>query len=1451
MKGQAALTSATSGAAECINSSLLQRQCECGQHTHGAKCPQCGQRLIPLQRDSESGNTVGPAPQIVNDVLRSQGQPLERDVQRFIEPGVSYDLSRIPAHTPSSLSRPLRIGSADDPAEAAAERLSEQATARMPSPGSAAGFDLGRIAIHTGPHAAAAARSVNARAFAVGEHIVFGDGEYQPNTHRGQKLLNHELAHVFQQGTSPGGSDVGTIRRQVATADAGSPPTASPIVGKDGQAAPKDLSLPPNKPAGDPGKTDEPGGPAKAATVPHPPAVFGDPRKKEAAAKAAPPAAKVDADKDKPPQGETKAAPEPKSISDLGTGDVSSIDLELAEHERWGAAAAIVGAAGSKERADFIAKSVTEGSKSGLVEGFKQGVKSGVALKVAEKLGEKALVAGVKLLSSKAGNFVPVPGLGAAIGGAIAAYELASRDWGATGESLGKFGKGSEPYEILANSIEAASTALEVATQVLNVIAGVLGAITVVMWIATVATAGVLSPVAGTLTAIATVITIGTLALDAINALVLKRLITLFRSLHEFTSEADPRDVLTQSKAIEQAAAASTGFVGGVAGGLAVEGGTKLGGKAVKGLKGLKKPPTPKVPDHPMPAAATGDGASVTAKPPATTDAPVTTAPESTGSQGGTAKATTPDTSPVAHPTKPQATAGPPDIDSAALKGKVVHAAALQLGEKFETGAGVSPGERINLERRAATLKERRDAAIAKAGGPETKKGQTARNKYNREVSKLAERRQELQTNAWKEFWKSEGRTEPIDVEGMFEGWDKEFSPEKTGVGTPVKGPLVPDVELPISYSDIAKPGEGTAGVGTIARHAHQPPRGSSRISEHVNPGAQHEFATKGKGGPIYSENQYNYDYTIQLPKEVAEVKTHQGPTADNARTRALKAKVAKGGRIDVNQDLFLPGIKETFGAIDTVEQRKFAQAAAKTPAPTPPASTAAPTPLPDTQTSVPANAAPVTQPVPPDAVPVAQPSQPTSVPVAQAAQPTSDPAVQPAQPTSDPAAQQAAADPSVTADQASTAQGTVEPPKIRVDIGQNEPAKAPVGEQPKLRVDIGEDPEKQKQAEAEALEDQQTENDDAEQKNKRLLRLPSRLSPSGDQGFQKKDSSDSDKDEPFAAGLRRNIAIAAKIDPRKLNTAEKLAYASGGPLAVTTVQGVEKGISEPIVEHVNPSYPPPPCTPQDLVDIQNEIGRTLDARAEAEELSTSMAEQEAHHKANEEPLENMTKSTQDAIEANDKHKQLVDQRKAANQKKQENEKQSSGTLSDYSDRAAKLVMLTDPLRAFRNFTGLAYGLPDTPDEVLRVKRGILKMNSDAGRFLSQLEGVDKTIADQKASQPQREGQTQADQTAIQQTGQQAQQSDQAFDQTKQKTGDLDKENKAKGDEAKSNKQQADQSAASLDAHADKKNAEVKSLAEALRVWAHSHEQARTNALDETKKRLEKQGYTIVEVKPL
>jgi uncharacterized protein DUF4157 len=131
----------------------LQHPCVCG-----VDCPKCrSQREQPSQntehlqtkRVGESVADVSEAPPAVNEVIRSPSQSLDPKVRAFME-------SRF-------------------------------------------GHDFGQVRVHSDAGAAQSADAVNARAYCVGDDLVFGRGEYAPGSAQGRSLIAHELAHVVQQ----------------------------------------------------------------------------------------------------------------------------------------------------------------------------------------------------------------------------------------------------------------------------------------------------------------------------------------------------------------------------------------------------------------------------------------------------------------------------------------------------------------------------------------------------------------------------------------------------------------------------------------------------------------------------------------------------------------------------------------------------------------------------------------------------------------------------------------------------------------------------------------------------------------------------------------------------------------------------------------------------------------------------------------------------------------------------------------------------------------------------------------------------------------------------------------------------------------------------------------------------------------------------------------------------
>jgi hypothetical protein len=62
------------------------------------------------------------------------------------------------------------------------------------------GHDFRQVRVHADARAAQSAQEVRARAYTVGQHVVFGAAQYTPASAAGRRLIAHELSHVVQQG---------------------------------------------------------------------------------------------------------------------------------------------------------------------------------------------------------------------------------------------------------------------------------------------------------------------------------------------------------------------------------------------------------------------------------------------------------------------------------------------------------------------------------------------------------------------------------------------------------------------------------------------------------------------------------------------------------------------------------------------------------------------------------------------------------------------------------------------------------------------------------------------------------------------------------------------------------------------------------------------------------------------------------------------------------------------------------------------------------------------------------------------------------------------------------------------------------------------------------------------------------------------------------------------------
>ena len=109
------------------------------------------------------------------------GAPLQ--IQRYTTQATDHE----DAAAPNSVDRVL--ASSGQPLESALRRDMERRF----------GHDFSRVRVHSGEAAEQSAREVNAHAYTVGHNMVFAPGQFAPGTHDGRRLIAHELTHVVQQ----------------------------------------------------------------------------------------------------------------------------------------------------------------------------------------------------------------------------------------------------------------------------------------------------------------------------------------------------------------------------------------------------------------------------------------------------------------------------------------------------------------------------------------------------------------------------------------------------------------------------------------------------------------------------------------------------------------------------------------------------------------------------------------------------------------------------------------------------------------------------------------------------------------------------------------------------------------------------------------------------------------------------------------------------------------------------------------------------------------------------------------------------------------------------------------------------------------------------------------------------------------------------------------------------
>jgi|GEM_PF-2903773 len=158
----------------------IQRKCG-GAESDCTSCPECAEKDTSL-------STTFAAPQITPQLQRQAKE--EEEDEGEIELHTSAESKGSAITRPTAESHVTRFNGGGSALPESVRSIFEP---RL-------GGDFSNVRVHTDARAAESARSINALAYTVGRDVVFGAGQYSPDTIQGQKLLAHELTHVMQQG---------------------------------------------------------------------------------------------------------------------------------------------------------------------------------------------------------------------------------------------------------------------------------------------------------------------------------------------------------------------------------------------------------------------------------------------------------------------------------------------------------------------------------------------------------------------------------------------------------------------------------------------------------------------------------------------------------------------------------------------------------------------------------------------------------------------------------------------------------------------------------------------------------------------------------------------------------------------------------------------------------------------------------------------------------------------------------------------------------------------------------------------------------------------------------------------------------------------------------------------------------------------------------------------------
>jgi Domain of unknown function (DUF4157) len=182
-----------------LSSGVLQRKSSCAC---GGGCPRCQEQALLQtklkisepgdQYEQEADRIADEVMQMPEPAIQRQMEPEEDEEEEMVQRQAIANQTSSVQQQESTEVPPI----VQEVFSAPGQTLDADTRAFMES---RFGHDFSQVRMHIDAQASEVAHEVNALAYTVGRDVVFGAGQYAPQTLTGRKLLAHELTHVLQQ----------------------------------------------------------------------------------------------------------------------------------------------------------------------------------------------------------------------------------------------------------------------------------------------------------------------------------------------------------------------------------------------------------------------------------------------------------------------------------------------------------------------------------------------------------------------------------------------------------------------------------------------------------------------------------------------------------------------------------------------------------------------------------------------------------------------------------------------------------------------------------------------------------------------------------------------------------------------------------------------------------------------------------------------------------------------------------------------------------------------------------------------------------------------------------------------------------------------------------------------------------------------------------------------------